>query len=94
MQTVTYEEFAAHLPELLDKMAKDGEPLLVRQNGRLFRVSLSTAAEEPSKLPPIDLEAQKRAFEAARGILKGIDREAFKKELRAMRAQRPRGRKA
>jgi hypothetical protein len=51
-QKLTYEEFAEHLPDVLDELAVTHDPILVEKDGRTFRVALAEPALDP-RLPPL-----------------------------------------
>ena len=76
----------SELDRILDEAAA-GNVVLVR-GGERFRVM----REGTSGLPAMDPERVRRAFERSFGILKGIDAEALKAEIRAQREQDSRGR--
>ena len=65
-------------------------PLVVELNGRRYRVS-----RDPDDLfADYDPQRAEQAFARVFGILKGVDREALKAELRAQRDQDSSGRPA
>lgn len=78
----------SELEHLLDA-AVAGSIVLVRGDER-FRV----IREKTSGLPAMDPERVRKAFERSVGILKGIDAEALKAEIREQRKQDSLGRPA
>jgi hypothetical protein len=89
---MSYEEFAEHLPEVLDELARDEDTLLVEKNGHIFRVSVTEPGLD-SRLPPLPpLEVRLEALRRSAGALKGVDIEQLKADLRIMRQQDSSGR--
>jgi hypothetical protein len=70
------------LAEIVD--LSEETPVVLERNGRRFRLVREAA---PDPLAGYDPERTLRAFERAAGILKGIDAEALKAEIREQRQQ-------
>lgn len=94
VRKISYEEFAEHLPEVLDELARARETLLVVKNGHTFRVGIAETDLDP-RLPPLpDLETRLRILRETAGGFHTPDREGFLAYLREARGQDSEGRPA
>ncbi len=85
-RTITFDDFAAHLPALFDLMAREDEAVLVEKGGRLYRVEPTAEVADPSP-PAHDPSDVRRMLARTAGGFKGIDRAAIMKDIHAGRAQ-------
>ncbi len=89
---MSYEEFVAGLPGVLDELARAGETVLIEKNGQTFSVG-PTNPELDERLPPLPpLEVRLEALRKSAGGFHTPDREKFLEELRIMRQQDSEGR--
>ena len=89
---MSYDEFVAALPGVLDELARAGATILVEKDGTTFRIALE-APELDERLPPLPpLEVRLEALKRSAGALKGVDIEQLKADLRIMRQQDSSGR--
>jgi hypothetical protein len=89
---LTYEEFAEHLPDVLDELPVTHDPILVENDGRTFRVALAEPALDPRLPPLLPLEERLELLRQSAGGFHTPDREKFLEELRIMREQDSEGR--
>ena len=83
-QRIDFEEFARRLQQVFDQVRRRNEPVLVEQDGNVFRVEL----QEPADIwEGYDPEKVQRALSASRGLFEGTDRERFLAELGEQREQ-------
>jgi hypothetical protein len=82
-------EPGSELAELIDEAAS--MPVVLAKNGQRFRIVRVDDGEPPANYSP---ERVRRAFERSFGILKGLDTEALKAEIREQRQQDSKGRPA
>lgn len=81
-----YEDYADNLPALLERVDKEhGEVELVRDN-RVYRI------QSLPKAPITDPDEVRAILKRTAGILKNVDTEALKRDLREMRQQDSKGR--
>jgi hypothetical protein len=91
---MSYDEFVAGLPDVLDDLARADETVLIEKNGRTFSVEVAEP-EKRSSLPPLPpLEERLRILKETAGGFHTPDREKFLEELRLMRQQDSEGRPA
>ena len=89
---MSYEEFVAGLPGVLDDLARADETVLIEKNGRTFSVGVMEP-EKHSALPPLPpLEVRLEALRKSAGGFHTPDKEKFLEELRIMRQQDSEGR--
>lgn len=102
---ISYEEFAAALPRLLDEIAQRDETVLVQRHGRTYAVTLTDSTppaprtgprmaefDEHGKLVKVDPAVAREALRKSAGALKGVDIEKLKADLRIQRQQDSSGR--
>jgi hypothetical protein len=91
---MSYEEFVAGLPGVLDELARTDETVLIEKNGRTFSVEVAEP-ETHSSLPPLPpLEERLRILRETAGGFHTPNREQFLQELRDARHQDSEGRPA
>jgi hypothetical protein len=81
-----YEDYADNLPGLLERVDEEHSGVELERNGRIYRIQgLPTA-------PITDPEEARAVLRRTAGILKNVDTEALKRDLREMRQQDSEGR--
>ena len=72
-----YEDYADNLPALLERVDEEHDAVELVRNGRVYRIQ---SVQEHKHDP----EALRRALREAAGILKNVDTEELKRDLREM----------
>ena len=92
MRRMSYEEFAEHLPEVLDALARADETVLVEKNGKTYSLELAQSRAH-EVLPPLpNPEEVREALRKSAGALRGVDIDQLKADLRIQRQQDSSGR--
>ena len=81
-----YEDYADNLPALLERVDQEHDVVELERNGRVYRIQ--SLPKAPVTDPDEFLDVLKRTS----GILKNVDTEALKRNLREMRQQDSEGR--
>ena len=81
-----YEDYADNLPGLLERVDQEHEVVELERDGRVYRIQ--SLPQAPVTDPDEFLAILKRTS----GILKNVDTEALKQDLREMRQQDSKGR--
>jgi hypothetical protein len=84
LQRITFDDFVRRPQEVLDRVRRCNEPVLIEQNGDVFRVELQEPRDvwdgyDPDRVP--------RALSASRGMFAGTDRDEFLREINEQREQ-------
>jgi hypothetical protein len=83
-QRITLDDFVRRPQEVLDRVRRRNEPVLIEQNGDIFRVEL----QEPEDIwERYDSDKVQRALSASRGMFAGTDRDEFLCEINEQREQ-------
>jgi hypothetical protein len=77
-------ELIDHLDEHFDALAENGGVILIEREGVLYRIELATSTRQEI-WSAYDADRAKEALEASAGVLKGVDLEELKRDLRAAR---------
>jgi hypothetical protein len=89
---LSYEQFAEHLPDVLDELARAQDIVLFEKDGKTFRVELAEPELDPRLPPLLPLETRLRILRETAGSFHTPDREAFLAYLREARGQDSEGR--
>lgn len=89
---IKFEDFVAHLPGLLEDVARDNEAVIVEMKGKLFRIEPTKETELPAGRH--DPERVRKILAGTAGGFKGLDRRRFMADLHAGRQQASGGRPA
>jgi len=82
---LNYEDYADNLPALLERVDEEQGAVELVRNGHVYRIqSVAERRHDP--------EAVRKALRDAAGILKNVDTETLKRDLREMRQQDSKGR--
>jgi hypothetical protein len=90
-QPMSFEEFARHLREVFDSLAKRKEGIFVEKEGVLFRLEAEQAADIWADYDP---EKVKQGLARSAGALAGVDPERLKQDIKQERHQASHGRPA
>lgn len=83
-KTYTTEELA----QALRSAAESGEAILVESDGQTYEVSVKPASVEQDIWADYDPAVQLEAWEGIRGIMQGVDVEAWIREMKEARGPR------
>ena len=81
-----YEDYADNLPALLERVDEEQGAVELIHNGRIYRI------QGLPRAPITDPEEVREVLKRTAGILKNVDTEALKRDLREMRQQDSKGR--
>jgi hypothetical protein len=84
---IKFEELAADLSALLERIAAEDKPVIVEKDGHLYRIEATAAENEVPRARPHDPGRFRQMLQRTTGALKGVDIEALKRDLRAGREQ-------
>ena len=90
-QRLTFDEFAHNLQGIFDALTARKGAVVVDRGGELFRVE-HQPADRPVVAPPRDPELVRAVLQQTAGAFKTQDVAKLKRDLRAQRGQRRRGR--
>ena len=91
LRRIDFDEFASNLGPIFESLYRDGEPILVAKEGRLFKV-------EPQDVNAGDVwrdydpDRVREALRESAGAFRGVDREALLEDIHGQRAQFSTGR--
>lgn len=86
-----FDEFAQHLPEVFDRLKREGRPVVVDRDGELYRIEPPSA--EPYDFWQVyDVARALEALRASAGALRGVDTAELLADIHAQRGQDSRGR--
>lgn len=91
VRRISFEEFAAHMPDLLERITAEHETVIVEKNGNLYRIEATTEGDQ-GRPRTHDPERFREMLSRTAGALKGVDIVALKRDLRAGRQQGGRNR--
>ena len=81
-------DFVENMDKHLEALADNGGVVLVERNGVLYRVELATHTRRDI-WADYDPERASEALKASAGVLKGVDLEELKRDLRSARGHAP-----
>ncbi len=81
---IAFDDFARQLPQVFERVRRHNQPVLVEQNGQVFRVELQEPQDIWEGYNPDEVQ---RALHASRGLFAGTDTTQFLAEMHAQREQ-------
>jgi hypothetical protein len=81
-------DFLESIDEHLDALAENGGVILIERNGVLYRIELATNTRSDI-WAKYDANRASDALKASAGVLKGVDLEELKRDVRSARGHDP-----
>lgn len=85
-QSIDFDDFAAHLSEVFERVKVNHRPILVERNGTLYRLEQQEPAELWTKYDPARVRREIRRMS---GIFDGVDTQQLLADIHTQRGQGP-----